>query len=298
MRPNIPSLMSLLAFEAASRHLSFTSAAQELELTQTAISHQIKNLEERLGTKLFIRRRNELQLTPYAREYLESVREAIAMLSMATKRATGERTKEVLSISCPPTYAIKCLLPTLPSFQRAHPEIIVQLFASSSFELPKRKALDVAIRYGTGRWPAFHVDRLHGEEFFPVCSPRLLKEVGAGSMVDQLSRMTQIRTFPSSTQDDEWRLWLEAAGIKSIEFSGETIFNLHLLSIQAAADGAGIAIGRTPIVNADLAGGTLIAPFGLRLEATLAYYIVTPADKVKLDKVRAFREWALERLHE
>ncbi|MDB5841384.1 MAG: LysR family transcriptional regulator [Herminiimonas sp.] len=290
--------MSLLAFEAASRHLSFTSAAQELELTQTAISHQIKNLEERLGTKLFIRRRNVLQLTPDAREYLESVREAIGLLSMATKRAKGEKTNDLLTISCLPTYAVKCLLPALPEFQRAYPEITVQLFASASFDQFKRKSHDVAIRYGTGRWPALHAERLHGEEFFPVCSPKLLNEVGAGSNIEQLARMTQIRTFFSSTYQDDWPVWLEASGIESVDFSGEAIFNLQLTSMQAAVEGVGIAIGRTPLVNPDLANGSLVAPFDLRLETASAYYVVSPADKAQLDKVRLFREWALERLHE
>lgn len=298
MRPDIPSLVSLQAFEAVSRHLSFTSAAYELDLTQTAISHQIKNLEERLGTKLFIRKRNQLQLTPDARGYLNSVRDALNLLSTATKRAKGEKTNNILTIECLPTYAVKCLLPALPEFQRAHPEITIQLFASTYFHQPAPNAYDVAIRYGTGHWPALHVDRLHGENFFPVCSPKLLAECGPGSNFDRLERMTQIRTFFTSTYQDDWPVWLEAAGSEMTEFTHEAIFNLYSTSLQAAIDGLGITIGRTPLVNSDLASGTLVAPFELRLESKSSYYLAFPTEKAKLNKVQLFREWTLERLRD
>lgn len=290
--------MSLQAFEAASRHLSFTSAGRELDLTQTAISHQIKNLEERLGTKLFIRRRNQLQLTPDALEYVKSVREAINLLSMATERAKGEKTNDFLTISCLPTYAVKCLLPALAEFQRAYPEITVKLFASASFDQFKRSSYDVAIRYGTGHWPVLRVDHLNDEKFFPVCSPKLLGESGPGSNLDRLARMKQIRTFFHSSYHDDWPVWLEAADFEMTDFAGEAIFNIQLTSLQAAIDGVGIAIGRTPLVDSDLASGTLVAPFELRLETKSAYYLVSPADKEKLEKVRLFREWALERLRD
>ncbi len=290
--------MSLLAFEAASRHLSFTAAGTELDLTQTAISHQIKNLELQLGTKLFIRRRNELQLTPAAREYLESVREAISLLSIATGRTRGEKTNDLLTISCLPTYAIKCLLPALPEFQRAHPELTVQLYTSASFDQFNRKTYDVAIRYGSGRWPAFRADLLHGEEFFPVCSPALLDEIGPGTDTERLAKLTQIRTYFYSAYQDDWPVWLEAARIASPMFVREAFFNLQLTSQQAAVDGGGIAIGRSPLVDQDINAGRLVAPFDLRVRSASSYYIVTPTDKVKLDKVQAFREWALLRLRQ
>jgi LysR family glycine cleavage system transcriptional activator len=297
MRPDIPSLMSLLAFEAASRHLSFTSAGRELDLTQTAISHQLKNLEERLGTKLFIRRRNMLQLTPSGRQYLESVREAINMLHNATTRTKREKTSETLTISCLPTYSTKCLIPALPEFQRAHPDITLQVLTSQSFDQFKQRSYDVAIRYGSGRWPGLRADLLNAEEIFPICTPALAAGIGRGEPSECLSAMTQIRTYFSSTYQDDWPVWLEAAGLGMVNFAREAIFNLQLTSLQAAVDGVGVAIGRTPLVDADLARGALQVPIEFRFRTGSGYYLVSPDDKTELPKVQAFRAWACERLH-
>lgn len=298
MRPYLPSLQSLLAFEAASRHLSFTRAAQELELTQTAISHQIKSLEDRLGTKLFLRRRNVLVLTPVAREYLSAVHEAISLLSIATDRTRKKKTNTILTVTCLPTYATKCLIPVLPEFLDANPDITVHLGTSSTFDEFDRKSYDVAIRYGSGRWGAMRTDRLHGEEFFPVCSPGLLSEIGTGTDLERLARFRQIRTYFYSMYQDDWPAWLEAAGHKAAEFAGEAVFHLQLTSLEAALEGVGIAIGRTPLVTEDLAAGRLVAPFDVRVVSNSAYYISSPVDKAKLKKVETFREWALNRLHD
>ncbi|WP_087753349.1 transcriptional regulator GcvA [Paraburkholderia caledonica] len=299
MRPYIPSLQSLLAFEAASRHLSFTRAAQELELTQTAISHQIKTLEDRLEVKLFVRRRNVLALTPAAREYLHSVHEAINLLSIATAHARKKKPSTVLTVTCLPTYAVKCLIPALPEFQRAHPDITVHLATSSTFNEFDRNSYDVAIRYGSGRWASARSDRLHDEEFFPVCSPAVLAEAGEFESVEEaLSRMRQIRTYFYSMYQDDWPAWLEAAVQEPVEFAGESVFHLQLTSLAAAVDGVGIAIGRTPLVNADLASGKLVAPFDVRVPSNSAYFISSPVDKARTRKVEAFREWALSRLGE
>jgi LysR family glycine cleavage system transcriptional activator len=297
MRPYIPSLQSLLAFEAASRHLSFTRAAQELELTQTAISHQIKTLEERLGIKLFIRRRNVLTLTPAAREYLASVNEAINMLSIATARARKKNPNTVLTVTCLPTYAVKCLIPALPDFQRAHPDITVHLATSATFDEFERNSYDVAIRYGSGRWASVRSDRLHGEEFFPVCAPSVLAEAGPfESTAEGLARFRQIRTYFYSMYQDDWPAWLEAAVQEPVEFAGEAVFHLQLTSLAAAVDGVGLAIGRTPLVDADLASGKLVQPFDVRVPSNSAYFVSSPNDKTKLKKVELFRDWALRTL--
>jgi LysR family glycine cleavage system transcriptional activator len=289
----------LLAFEAASRHLSFTRAAQELELTQTAISHQIKTLEERLEIKLFVRRRNVLTLTPAAREYLDSVHEAINLLSIATAHARKKKPSTVLTVTCLPTYAVKCLIPALPEFQNAHPEITVHLATSSTFNEFDRNSYDVAIRYGSGRWASARSDRLHGEEFFPVCAPGVLEEAGKfDSVVECLARMRQIRTYFYSMYQDDWPAWLEAAVREPVEFASESVFHLQLTSLAAAVNGVGIAIGRTPLINGDLASGKLVAPFEMRVPSNSAYYISSPNDKARTKKVELFREWALARLGE
>lgn len=297
MRPFIPSLQSLLAFESAARHLSFTRAAQELSVTQTAISHQIKALEERLEIKLFTRRRNILALTPAATEYLRSVSEAISMLAIASDNTRKKMVNTVLVIACLPAYAVHCLIPRLPDFQRKYPDITVHLSTSANFDEFQSNTYDVAIRYGSGRWNGMRADLIHGEEFFPVCSPELLASIGTdGSEAEQLSRFIRIRTYFYSLYQDDWPAWLDAAGHSRVRFAAESVFQLQLTSQAAAVEGAGLAIGRTPLVNRDLARGTLIAPFGTRVVSSSSYFITSTAAKAKLRRVELFREWALANL--
>jgi LysR family glycine cleavage system transcriptional activator len=293
MRPYLPSLQSLLAFEAAARHLSFTRAAQELELTQTAISHQIKTLEDRLGTKLFVRVRNALSLTPAAREYLVSVNDAISVLSLATERTRKNKTNTVLTVTCLPTYATTCLIPALPDFQDRHPDITVHLATSATFDEFERNTYDVAIRYGSGRWPSVRADLLHTEQFFPVCAPRLLDALQGRPPAEVLKALRQVRTYFYSMYQDDWPKWLEAAGLPHAEFHGESVFHLQLTSLSAAVEGVGIAIGRTPLIDRDLARGQLVEPFDVRVSSSSSYYVTSPTSKSKQDKVRAFRDWAL-----
>ena len=296
MRPYLPSLQSLLAFEAAARHLSFTRAAQELELTQTAISHQIKTLEERLGTKLFVRLRNVLSLTPAAREYLATVNDAISMLSIATERTRQKKTNTVLTVTCLPTYATTCLIPALPEFQDLYPDITIHLATSATFDEFERNTYDVAIRYGSGRWPSVSATLLQAEEFFPVCAPGLLVGKEGASTSEVLRSLRQIRTYFYSMFQDDWPKWLEAAGLPHAEFHSESVFHLQLTSLSAAIEGVGIAIGRTPLVDRDLARGLLVEPFDIRVRSSSGYYATAPTSKSKLDKVRVFTEWIQGRL--
>ncbi len=297
MRPFIPSLQSLLAFESAARHLSFTRAAQELSVTQTAISHQIKALEERLEIKLFTRRRNTLALTPAATEYLRSVSEAISMLAIASDNTRKKMVNTVLVISCLPAYAVHCLIPRLPEFQLLYPDITVHLSTSANFDEFHSNTYDVAIRYGSGRWSGMRADLIHGEEFFPVCSPRLLQAMeDGGDEAERLARFVRIRTYFYSLYQDDWPAWLEAAGHSRVRFAGESVFQLQLTSQAAAAEGMGLAIGRTPLINRDMARGTLVAPFQTRVASSSSYFVTSTTAKAKLRRVELFREWALENL--
>lgn len=292
MARDLPSLSSLLAFEAAARHLNFTVTAKELHLTQAAISHQIKNLEDHLGTKLFVRRNRALMLTTAGQQYLESVREAIAVLQSATLRTRRDKATEVLTVHCLPTYAMRCLIPRLPEFQARHPHITVQLLTHVTFDQFRQRSYDVAFRYGTGHWQGLKSARLAREEIFPVCTPALAAHIDPSAPLAGLGRLTQIRTFFSSTYQDDWPVWLEAAGLTGAEFAGEIIFNLQITSVQAMVDGLGLGLGRTPLVDAYLAEGRLCAPFGPRLETGSGYYIVSPQEKAEQEKVRVFWQWA------
>jgi LysR family glycine cleavage system transcriptional activator len=174
VKSRLPSLNGLRAFEAAARHLSFTRTAAELNVTQTAISHQIRRLEQQLGLRLFQRRQRTLSLTPEAQQYLPAVCAAFSDLRRATDRLLRADGKTMLSVSCLPSLAAKWLVPLLAAFQQDHPEIEVRIATATRNVDFRREEIDLAIRYGRGRWPGLRADWLMNEDVFPVCSPALL----------------------------------------------------------------------------------------------------------------------------
>ncbi|HCN70527.1 MAG: LysR family transcriptional regulator [Pusillimonas sp.] len=296
MPRNLPSLTSLLAFEAAARHLNFTAAGKELHLTQTAISHQIKNLEEHLATRLFVRRNRALVLTTAGQQYLESVRDAISLLQSATTRTRDEKATEVLTIHCLPTYAMQCLIPRLPEFQALHPNITLQVLTHSTFDQFRQRSYDIAFRYGTGQWRGLKTQLLQGEEIFPVCAPELARKINPEAPHAAMAEMAQIRTYFSSTYQDDWPVWIEAAGLGNIDFAREIIFNLQVTSLQAIVNGVGVGLGRTPLIDHYLQQGMLCAPFKLKLRTGSGYYIVCPEDKAEQRRIRVFWQWACDTL--
>jgi LysR family glycine cleavage system transcriptional activator len=287
--------MSLRAFEAAARHQSFTRAASELNLTQTAISHQIKNLEDLLRVPLFTRERNIIRLTDAGHQYLDSVRAAITQITAATDRVADTNRGNVLTVACLTAFAVKCLIPHLKDFRRRHADILLRIGTVVSFDLLQHHDYDVAIRYGTGEWRGFVSDKIATEEVFPVCSARLLKSGPKLQRPEDLRRHTVIRTSSFALRD-EWPMWLEAAGIPDLEFADEITCDLLLPSIQAAADGLGVVMGRTAVVNADIKAGLLVEPFNIRLPSAAGYHVVSPAGRASNPMVKVFRDWVLERL--
>src|SRR3954463_3595462 len=186
MTVRLPSLNGLRAFEAAARHLSFTLAAAELNVTQTAISHQIRRLEEELGIRLFIRQNRALALTAEARDYLPGIRAAFNDLRLATDRLLRKDDDKVLTISTLASLAAKWLLPRLTDFQEQHPGIDVRITTSTSLVDFQRDDVDDAIRYGRGQWPGLRADWLMADELFPVCSPSLIHGERALRVVEDL----------------------------------------------------------------------------------------------------------------
>ncbi|CCE11020.1 putative Transcriptional Regulator, LysR family; Glycine cleavage system transcriptional activator (Gcv operon activator) [Bradyrhizobium sp. STM 3843] len=284
----LPSLNGLRAFEAAARHLSFTRAASELNVTQTAISHQIKRLEDELGLRLFVRQNRSLALTPQAREYLPLVRAAFDDLRLATERLVRRDGGKVLTVSTIASHAAKWLLPRLSAFQEAHPEIDVRITTSSSLVDFAKEDVDAAIRYGRGHWPGVRAEWLMGDELFPVCSPALLKGSKPLRSPEDLAQHTLLH----SSYDDDWRLWLTAAGLPvSISKHRGVSFDLIFMTIQAAIDGLGVAIGRTSYVQDDISKGRLVVPFQIALPVDAGYYLVSPEGRTDAPKLRAFRAW-------
>jgi LysR family transcriptional regulator, glycine cleavage system transcriptional activator len=290
MTARLPSLNGLRAFEAAARHLSFTRAASELNVTQTAISHQIRRLEEELGVRLFVRQNRALQLTPEARDYLPGIRAAFNDLTLATDRLLQRGDNNVLTISTLASLAAKWLLPRLSAFQEAHPGIDVRITTSTSLIDFKSGDVDAAIRYGRGHWPGVRADWLIADQLFPVCSPALLAGKKPLRKPEDLADHVLLHSIAGN--DDDWRLWLTAAGLPAnLSKQPGVTFDLAFMTVQAAIDGIGVAIGRTSYVEADIAKGRLVVPFKITLPADAGFYLVSPAGKSDPPKLRAFREW-------
>ena len=290
MTARLPSLNGLRAFEAAARHLSFTHAAAELNVTQTAISHQIRRLEEELGLRLFIRQNRALALTPQARDYLPGVRAAFNDLKLATDRLLRRDDDQVLTVSTLASLAAKWLLPRLSAFQETHPGIDVRITTSTTLVDFGRGDVDAAIRYGRGHWLGVRSDWLMADELFPVCSPALLTGDKPLRCPQDLANFTLLHS--SAGYDDDWRLWLTAAGLPAnISKQPGLSFDLIFMTVQAAIDGIGVALVRTSYVEADIAKGRLLVPFKITLPADAGFYLVSPEARTDPPKLAAFRQW-------
>jgi LysR family transcriptional regulator, glycine cleavage system transcriptional activator len=285
----LPPLNALRAFEAAARHLSFTKAADELHVTQTAISHQIRALEDWLGLRLFRRLHRGLLLTDEAQAALPEIRAAFDRLGLAVERLQAGGGTGTLTVSTIPSFAAKWLVPRLGRFRQAHPEIDIRLGASLRLVDFAREDVDLGIRLGRGGYAGLRADRLLAEAIFPVCSPRLLEGPHPLRTPDDLCHHTLLH-------DDDthaWRLWLEIARAGGIDAERGPVFDDSSMLLQAAIDGQGVALGRRALAAADLAAGRLMRPFDVPLPYDLAYYIVCPEATAERPKVRAFRAWIL-----
>jgi LysR family glycine cleavage system transcriptional activator len=289
MSVRLPSLNGLRAFEAVCRYMSFTKAAEELNVTQTAVSHQIRRLEAELGVGLFLRLNGGLALSEDGQAYLPGVRAAFQALRYSTEQLLESRDKSVLTISTLVSFASKWLLPRLPSFQQAFPAIDVRISASTERVDFRKDAIDAAIRYGRGDWKGLRADFLMSDEVFPVCSPALAKTLCAPA---DLANHTLLQV--SGVTASDWGAWLRAAGQPLQLAEGPRMtFDLAMMAVQAAVDGQGVCIGRSTYVEDDLRAGRLVAPFGLRLKDELGFYLVTPDETAESKKIVAFRTWLL-----
>ncbi|MDP6688105.1 MAG: transcriptional regulator GcvA [Alphaproteobacteria bacterium] len=285
----LPPLNALRAFEAAARQLSFTRAGAELHVTQAAISHQVKALEQWLGLVLFRRRGRAIVLTENGQTYLAAVREGLDLLAAATDRLTQRQDSGILTVSTMASFAAAWLVPRLGRFRALHPDIDVRLSASDEIVDFARDDVDLAIRYGDGHWPGVEVVPLMTEDLFPVCSPALLLGPHPLRRPEDLRHHTLLHDDMRET----WRLWLLAAGVEGVDPDRGPGYNLSTLVIDAAVDAQGVALARSALIGDHLSSGRLVKPFDVRLPAEFAYYLVHPARALDHPKVRAFRDWVL-----
>jgi LysR family glycine cleavage system transcriptional activator len=271
--------------------MSFTHAAAELNVTQTAISHQIRRLEEQIGIKLFIRQNRALTLTREAEDYLPSVRAAFEDLRRATARLLRSDHDGRLTVSTTASLATKWLVSRVAAFQDANPGLEVRITTSTHLVDFGREEVDVAVRYGRGHWPGLRAVWLMAERLFPVCAPGLLAGPEPLRQPGDLAHHTLLHTMVSR---DDWRLWLTAAGLPhAIAARRGLTFDQGFTAIQAAMDGLGVALGRQSLVEADIAAGRLVAPFDTELPQGAGYYVVTPEATADVPKIALFRDWLL-----
>ncbi|PVE23814.1 LysR family transcriptional regulator [Microvirga sp. KLBC 81] len=271
-RRRLPVLSSLRAFEAAGRHLSFSRAADELLITQSAISHHIRKLEEELGVNLFVRQARSVMLTPEGEKYLTCLSQAFDLMAKGTGeiRVSERRT---LRVSLLASFATHWLIPRLSHFTAAHPEIDLILEPSiRSVDLAVDQ-IDLAIRYGRGSWDGTKSQQFLAEQISPVCSPAFIERVSLRHPRDMLNHTL---LFSFSKDPFEWRIWSERAGVDLAQARNLMLHDYNIV-LQAAVDGQGIAMGRRALIEDHLKRGVLIEPFEeFRVSEGIGYWIVMP----------------------
>jgi LysR family glycine cleavage system transcriptional activator len=289
MARRLPPLNALKAFEAAARHGSLTSAAQELCVTQGAVSQQVKTLEADLGCRLFAREHRRVVITAAGQSYLAVVRDVFDRLAVGTENLLQQHNAGVLTVSTSPNFASKWLVHRLGRFAEQHPSIDLRVAASLQHVDFAREDIDLAIRHGDGAWPSLHVTKLCVEELFPVCSPTVMRGRRALRSVADLKYHTLLHV----DERRDWGVWLDAANASGVDFSRGPIFNQASMAIDAAIDGQGVALARSALVAWDLGAGRLVRPFKLSLKVPYSYWIVCPKATAALPKIATFREWLL-----
>jgi LysR family transcriptional regulator, glycine cleavage system transcriptional activator len=300
---SLPPLGTLRTFEAVARQLSFTRAADELALTQSAVSHQIRTLEEHQGARLFQRRHRAIELTADGRTLLDGVRAGLDSVLFASERVRSRGRVGVLTVAAPAAFATWWLVPRLGRFAALHPEIEVRIAALDGRQPDlSRDGIDLAVvkraAHATGR-EAIEMPLLH-ELVFPVCAPSLGDGRRPPSGLGELSPYTLIECEEAESEDAEfgWAAWLGRFGLPSHSLPRRLRFSNFGMALSAAVDGLGIALGRSPMVDAELAAGRLVRPFGKRVEAkasTLYALAWRDTGAVRQDqRIAAFRDFALD----
>jgi LysR family glycine cleavage system transcriptional activator len=291
----LPSLDLLKGFEAAARTMSFTKAAAELFVTQSAISRQVKTLEDQLGVPLFRRRHRELLLTEAGQTLFKTAGEVLRMLRDTTARLRTGR-GGMLTVAATISFASLWLVPRLNAFRRLHPEIEVRIAANNDLQDLEREGIDLAVRYSLKKAAGEHAQSLFGESVFPVCSKELLGGAKLKEPED-LERyvLLHLDDVDRRTPWLSWNVWFELVRAHDVKPAGNLRFSHYDQMIQAALDNQGIALGRSPLVDRFIRNGQLVLPFGKRFVTSpadsRAYYIMVPPASASRPEVAAFSQW-------
>ena len=292
-RNALPPLDLLVGFEAAARHLSFTKAGEELYLTQSAVSRQIKDLEDGLGVELFQRRHRALALTEAGQQFYAAAAQVLTTMRSATERLQAQAGKRrPLSVTTTHSFAALWLIPRLAGFTRTHPGVDVRITAETRVQDLERDGLDLAIRHGPASLAGAHAVRQFGEKVFPVCSPKLLKK-------KPLEQPADLRNHVLLHYDDpdgrhpwlHWKSWLEVERIADLRPAGTLTFSGYEQIIPAAIAGHGVALGRSPLVQVALESGELVAPFERSTTPERAYFALVSKNSAGRPEVQEFVAW-------
>jgi LysR family glycine cleavage system transcriptional activator len=291
----MPSLDLLAGFEAAARHLSFTKAGEELYITQSAVSRQIKELEDQLGVELFHRRHRALALTEAGQQFYAAAAQVLTTMRTATSRLKSQSGKRPLAVTTTASFAALWLIPRLAGFRRTHPEVDVRITADTRVQDLERDGLDLAIRHGPASLAGPNAVRLFGERVFPVCSPKLLKKIPLRAPAD-LKGHTLLQYDDPETRHPwlNWKTWFEVAGIADLRPAGTLTFSGYEQIIPAAVAGHGVALGRSPLLKDLLASKELIAPFKSTADPARAYFAVVSPNSLGRSEVDDFVAWLRE----
>lgn len=293
MARRIPPLNPLRVFEVVARTQNLTLAAQELHVSQSAVSRQIATLESYLGVELFRRERHGVTLTRVGQGYAADIVPAFDAVAGATAKLLRSTSQGALRVRTYTTFAAKWLIPRLPDFQQQYPSIEVRIDNATPDVDFDRDPADVAIQFGDGRWARMAADHLFDDEIEPVCTPAYLEQHRGKR--NKLEPLLQHRLLVSHYRRRDWDDWLALAGLEAVAQRTERMsFNSSVLTWQAALDGLGIAIGQSAMLNAELASGRLVRPFAQPLRREMAYYLVRPRAQRESRKVGVFRDWLLD----
>ena len=297
LHPHVPSPKALLAFEAAARHLSFTNAAEELHVTQVAVSYQVRKVEDALGVQLFERQHRGIALTPAGEWFYRAVSNGMGHIAEAAYQIRRYHGDSAVTVAANNAVSFYWLRPRVTAFQRQHPEVELRVLAGDRDDIELAEhGVDVAIRHGTGQWPGYRAEHLFEEVAFPVCAPSYAERHGPFNDPRDLLEATLLQLDPLSPDWVTWHKWFLAQGVDvpKDEVPVAINFNSYPILLEAAIEAQGVALGGGFIIDPLLEDRKLI-----RLDETdhrtgSSYYLVTPDDVVQSESVRAFCAWLLE----
>lgn len=285
----LPNLVALRAFEAAARYQNFSRAADEACVTHGAVSHQVRALEQDLGVPLFTRHGKRLTITPQGERFAQAVRKALQDITHATQTLRQETRQKRLTVSAIPSFAARWLAPRLGKFIDQNPDTELVLQSSGQLHDLEREGIDVGIRFGMGQYPGLVVERLMGDSYYPVASPRYKQ----GRLPTSPSELKSAQLLRSS---EPWMPWFHAAGMALAEPSGGVRFQDLSMLIRSAMNGDGIALVRHVVATQEISSGKLVRLFRVEVKSPCDYYFACSPDALRKPQVLAFRQWLLEEI--